>query len=75
MLTFPQPLKHGDRIGVTSPSSDVEGHAADRIAFCVDEPVIDDRIVLTVPQTDGVDSVDRVQLGAALVQQLVAAGL
>jgi len=36
MLKFPPPLKPGDRIGVTSPSSGVEAHAAARIAFCVD---------------------------------------
>lgn len=36
MLRFPQPLTHGDRIGVTSPSSGVGGQAAARIAFCVD---------------------------------------
>ncbi|MGF0117308.1 S66 family peptidase [Promicromonospora sp. Marseille-Q5078] len=36
MLQFPAPLRRGDRIGVTSPSSGVSGPAADRIRFCVD---------------------------------------
>lgn len=35
MLRFPAPLRRGDRIGVTSPSSGVEGLEADRIDFCV----------------------------------------
>src|SRR4051812_40127701 len=35
MLRFPAPLAPGDRIGVTSPSSGVEGAGADRIDFCV----------------------------------------
>ncbi len=35
MLRFPAPLRPGDRIGVTSPSSGVDGAAADRVAFCV----------------------------------------
>ena len=35
MVTFPTPLRPGDRIGVTAPSSGVEGPAADRIDFCV----------------------------------------
>ena len=35
MLRFPAPLRHGDRIGVTSPSSGVDGHAAARIDFGV----------------------------------------
>ncbi|WP_028049596.1 S66 peptidase family protein [Cellulomonas sp. URHD0024] len=36
MLTFPPPLRPGDRIGVTSPSSGVHGPAAARIEFCED---------------------------------------
>lgn len=35
MVTFPAPLRPGDLIGVTAPSSGVEGPAADRIDFCV----------------------------------------
>jgi muramoyltetrapeptide carboxypeptidase LdcA involved in peptidoglycan recycling len=35
MLTFPSPLRPGDRIGVTSPSAGVHGPAAARIDFCV----------------------------------------
>ena len=35
VIRFPAPLKPGDRIGVTSPSSGVEGRAAERIDFCV----------------------------------------
>lgn len=35
-LRFPAPLRPGDRIGVTSPSSGVSGAAATRIEFCVD---------------------------------------
>lgn len=35
MLRFPAPLDHGDRIGVTAPSSGVEGVAAERIDFCI----------------------------------------
>ncbi len=35
MTRFPAPLRPGDRIGVTSPSSGVGGAAADRIDFCV----------------------------------------
>jgi muramoyltetrapeptide carboxypeptidase LdcA involved in peptidoglycan recycling len=35
-LRFPRPLRHGDRIGVTSPSAGVAGAAAARIEFCVD---------------------------------------
>ena len=35
-LRFPRPLRHGDRIGVTSPSTGVSGAAAQRIEFCVD---------------------------------------
>lgn len=35
MLRFPVPLRRGDRIGVTSPSSGVQGPGADRIDFCV----------------------------------------
>ncbi|WP_367180071.1 S66 peptidase family protein [uncultured Phycicoccus sp.] len=34
-MRFPAPLRRGDRIGVTSPSSGVAGPAADRIDFCV----------------------------------------
>ena len=33
---FPRPLQRGDRIGVTSPSSGVDGAAAERIDFCVE---------------------------------------
>lgn len=36
MIRFPAPLRPGDRIGVTSPSSGVEGAGAQRIEFCVD---------------------------------------
>ena len=36
MLQFPAPLQRGDRIGVTSPSSGVEGPAAERVDFCVE---------------------------------------
>ena len=35
MLRFPAPLKRGDRIGVTAPSSGVQGVEAARIEFCV----------------------------------------
>jgi muramoyltetrapeptide carboxypeptidase len=35
MVTFPSPLKPGDRIGVTAPSAGVAGRAAERIDFCV----------------------------------------
>ena len=35
MLLFPRPLTPGDRIGITSPSSGVEGLAAARVEFCV----------------------------------------
>lgn len=35
MLRFPAPLRPGDRIGVTAPSSGVSGAAAHRIGFCV----------------------------------------
>lgn len=35
-LRLPRPLRHGDRIGVTSPSAGVAGAAAARIEFCVD---------------------------------------
>ena len=35
-LRFPTPLRPGDRIGVTSPSSGVSGAAAVRIDFCID---------------------------------------
>lgn len=35
MLRFPAPLDRGDRIGVTAPSSGVEGVAAERIDFCI----------------------------------------
>jgi muramoyltetrapeptide carboxypeptidase len=35
MIQFPAPLEHGDRIGVTSPSSGVIGSGAERIDFCV----------------------------------------
>ena len=35
-LRFPRPLRHGDRIGVTSPSAGVGGDARVRIDFCVD---------------------------------------
>jgi len=34
-LRFPTPLRPGDRIGVTSPSSGVSGAAAVRIDFCI----------------------------------------
>ena len=36
MIRFPAPLRPGDRIGVTSPSSGVEGAGARRIEFCVE---------------------------------------
>lgn len=36
MTRYPAPLRLGDRIGVTSPSSGVIGASADRIDFCVD---------------------------------------
>lgn len=36
MIRFPAPLRPGDRIGVTSPSSGVAGAATRRIDFCVD---------------------------------------
>ena len=35
MIQFPAPLQHGDRIGVTSPSSGVAGVEGERIDFCV----------------------------------------
>jgi muramoyltetrapeptide carboxypeptidase LdcA involved in peptidoglycan recycling len=35
-LRFPPPLRPGDRIGVTSPSSGVDGAAVQRIDFCLD---------------------------------------
>lgn len=35
-LRFPRPLRHGDRIGVTSPSAGASGGAATRIEFCVE---------------------------------------
>jgi muramoyltetrapeptide carboxypeptidase len=35
-LRFPRPLRPGDRIGVTSPSSGASGEAAQRIEFSVD---------------------------------------
>jgi len=35
VLRFPAPLRRGDRIGVTSPSSGVTGPSSDRIRFCV----------------------------------------
>jgi muramoyltetrapeptide carboxypeptidase LdcA involved in peptidoglycan recycling len=35
-LRFPRPLRHGDRIGVTSPSAGVTGAAQARIDFSVD---------------------------------------
>ena len=35
-LRFPPPLRPGDRIGVTSPSSGVDGAAMRRIDFCLD---------------------------------------
>jgi len=41
----------------------------------VDVTVTADQVVLAVLQLDGVDSVDRVLLGAELLNQLVAAGL
>ncbi len=34
-MHFPAPLRPGDRIGVTSASSGVEGAALDRLHFCV----------------------------------------
>lgn len=34
-MRFPAPLRPGDRIGVTAPSSGVEGAAAERLEFCV----------------------------------------
>jgi len=36
MIRYPAPLLTGDRIGVTSPSSGVEGAGARRMEFCVD---------------------------------------
>ena len=36
MIRFPAPLRPGDRIGVTSPSSGVAGAGTRRIDFCVD---------------------------------------
>lgn len=36
MIRFPQPLRQGETIAVTSPSSGVLGAAAERVAFCVD---------------------------------------
>lgn len=36
MIRFPAPLQPGDRIGVTSPSSGVEGAGVQRIEFCID---------------------------------------
>ncbi|QZY28226.1 S66 family peptidase [Nocardioides coralli] len=35
MIRFPDPLRPGDRIGVTAPSSGVAGAETDRIDFCV----------------------------------------
>jgi len=35
-IRFPEPLRPGDRIGVTSPSAGVGGAAVARIQFCVD---------------------------------------
>lgn len=35
MVQFPTPLRRGDRIGVTSPSSGAEGLEVDRLDFCV----------------------------------------
>lgn len=35
MVTFPAPLRPGDTIGVTAPSSGVEGAAVERLDFCV----------------------------------------
>lgn len=35
MIRYPAPLRRGDRIGVTSPSSGVAGAARDRIDYCV----------------------------------------
>jgi muramoyltetrapeptide carboxypeptidase len=35
MLRFPDPLKPGDRIGVTSPSAGVAEQEAERIDFCI----------------------------------------
>ena len=35
MMRFPAPLRPGDTIGVTSPSSGVQGAAAERIDFCI----------------------------------------
>lgn len=35
MLRFPDPLKPGDRIGVTSPSAGVGEREAERIDFCI----------------------------------------
>lgn len=35
MMRFPAPLRPGDTIGVTSPSSGVQGIAAERIDFCI----------------------------------------
>ena len=36
MMKFPEPLRRGDRIGVTSPSAGVDAAAAARIDFCID---------------------------------------
>lgn len=36
MIRFPAPLRPGDRIGVTSPSSGAEGAGAERVAFSID---------------------------------------
>ncbi len=35
VVRFPEPLRPGDLIGVTSPSSGADGAAADRVEFCV----------------------------------------
>lgn len=35
MLSFPAPLKQGDKIGVTAPSAGAEGPGAKRIDFCI----------------------------------------
>lgn len=35
MLSFPAPLKRGDKIGVTAPSAGAEGPGAERIDFCI----------------------------------------
>jgi muramoyltetrapeptide carboxypeptidase LdcA involved in peptidoglycan recycling len=36
VLRFPDPLKQGDKIGVTAPSAGVEGSEIERLRFCVD---------------------------------------